>query len=339
MLLQAGALRPRQRPGRGRRGRRRPDRPLFRQPGRRQPSSGRTLGGGRFRNITEQAGVALAGRIGVDRLVRGHRQRRRPGSLRHHGPRRQRAVRERRPRPFQGHLESGRRRSRRPLLGRGVLRLRQRRPARPVSVQRRPVHQRQPPARTARSSAWSTPFRATCTPTAPRPRSSTGTSAATASRTSPRRCGLGDAGWSGDASVADLNGDGFARSLRAQHAGRRTTTSRTRAASAFVDRTAQLFPRTSVGRHGHQVLRLRQRRPARPVRHRHAFRHERGGRTGPRKAQVARWSGRRTSCRATRPDSSSATRSSTTSAAAGSKRSPTGWMPRTTGRGDRASAT
>ena len=61
--------------------------------------------------------------------------------------------------------------------------------------------------------------------------------------------GLGDAGWSGDASFADLNGDGFpdlyALNMQGSHhyfendGGRR-----------FVDRTAQYFPRTSWGAMG-----------------------------------------------------------------------------------------
>ena len=64
-LLQAGALRPRQRHRRGRRGRRRPDRSLFRQPGRRQPA----LEESRRREVhgtsRQAAGVALPSRIGV----------------------------------------------------------------------------------------------------------------------------------------------------------------------------------------------------------------------------------------------------------------------------------
>ena len=108
------------------------DRHLLRQPARRQ----RALEEPRRRQVQEHhaGGRRRAGRPDRrHRVVRRHRQRRRPGPVRHHGPRRQRAVRERRPRALQGHLEGGRRRLRRPLVGRGVLRLRQRRPARPVS--------------------------------------------------------------------------------------------------------------------------------------------------------------------------------------------------------------
>ena len=61
--------------------------------------------------------------------------------------------------------------------------------------------------------------------------------------------GLGEAGWSGDASVADVNGDGFpdlfalnmqgANHYFENQSGRR-----------FVDKTAQVFPRTSWGAMG-----------------------------------------------------------------------------------------
>src|SRR5262249_44444881 len=61
--------------------------------------------------------------------------------------------------------------------------------------------------------------------------------------------GFGDAGWSGDASVADVNGDGFpdlyvlnmqgANHYFENDGGRR-----------FVDKTAQYFPRTSWGAMG-----------------------------------------------------------------------------------------
>ena len=101
--LQGGPLRSRQRHrDRGCR-RRRPDRHLLRQPGWRQPAleecrgrqvsghhgGGRRRGGGQGRRL---------------RLVCRHRQRRRRRPLRHDGPRRQRALRERRPRPLPRHL-------------------------------------------------------------------------------------------------------------------------------------------------------------------------------------------------------------------------------------------
>ena len=73
----------------------------------------KNLGGGRFRNITKDAGVGLRRPDQRRRVVRRHRQRRRSGSVRDHGPRRQRAVRKRRPRPLQGHHQGGGPRSRR----------------------------------------------------------------------------------------------------------------------------------------------------------------------------------------------------------------------------------
>ena len=107
----------------------------------------KNLGGGRFADITKEAGVALADRISVTAsfadvdndgdedlfvtTVRG-------GNVLFendgHGH-------------FQRHLEGGRRRLRRPLVGRGVLRLRPRRPAGPVRLQRRPLHDRRARAR------------------------------------------------------------------------------------------------------------------------------------------------------------------------------------------------
>jgi hypothetical protein len=61
--------------------------------------------------------------------------------------------------------------------------------------------------------------------------------------------GLGDAGWSGDASVADLNGDGFADlfALNMQGANHYFEN---QGGKRFVDRTAQVFPRTSWGAMG-----------------------------------------------------------------------------------------
>jgi len=61
--------------------------------------------------------------------------------------------------------------------------------------------------------------------------------------------GLGDAGWSGDASVADLNGDGFPDlyALNMQGANHYFENQRGR---SFVDKTAQMFPRTSWGAMG-----------------------------------------------------------------------------------------
>ncbi len=117
----------------------------------------KNLGGGRFANITKDAGVGLADRISVTAVVRRHRQRRRPGSVRHDGARRQRAVRERRARPLPRRLEGGRASIYvGALFGRGLLRLRQRRPAGPLRLQRRPVHDRREGTRRRTTSAWPT---------------------------------------------------------------------------------------------------------------------------------------------------------------------------------------
>jgi hypothetical protein len=61
--------------------------------------------------------------------------------------------------------------------------------------------------------------------------------------------GLGDAGWSGDASFADLNGDGFPDlyALNMQGANHYFEND---GGKRFIDKTAQLFPRTSWGAMG-----------------------------------------------------------------------------------------
>ncbi|MEO8256980.1 MAG: CRTAC1 family protein [Acidobacteriota bacterium] len=61
--------------------------------------------------------------------------------------------------------------------------------------------------------------------------------------------GLGDAGWSGDASVADLNGDGFP-DLFALNMQGSDHYFENQGGRRFVDRTAELFPRTSWGAMG-----------------------------------------------------------------------------------------
>ena len=61
--------------------------------------------------------------------------------------------------------------------------------------------------------------------------------------------GLGDAGWSGDASVADVNGDGFP-DLYALNMQGRNHYFENQDGKRFVDRTAQVFPRTSWGAMG-----------------------------------------------------------------------------------------
>jgi hypothetical protein len=64
-----------------------------------------------------------------------------------------------------------------------------------------------------------------------------------------RETGLGGAGWSGDASVADVNGDGFPDlfALNMQGANHYFENQRGR---TFIDKTAQVFPRTSWGAMG-----------------------------------------------------------------------------------------
>jgi hypothetical protein len=61
--------------------------------------------------------------------------------------------------------------------------------------------------------------------------------------------GLGDVGWSGDASVADVNGDGFP-DLYALNMQGSNHYFENRGGKRFVDRTAQVFPRTSWGAMG-----------------------------------------------------------------------------------------
>jgi hypothetical protein len=64
-----------------------------------------------------------------------------------------------------------------------------------------------------------------------------------------REMGLGDAGWSGDASVADLNGDGFA-DLYALNMQGANHYFENQGGRRFIDRTAEVFPRTSWGAMG-----------------------------------------------------------------------------------------
>jgi enediyne biosynthesis protein E4 len=61
--------------------------------------------------------------------------------------------------------------------------------------------------------------------------------------------GLGNAGWSGDASVADLNGDGFP-DLYAVNMQGSNHYFENQGGKTFVDRTPQVFPRTSWGAMG-----------------------------------------------------------------------------------------
>ncbi len=107
-----------------------------------------------------------------------------------------------------------------------------------------------------------------------------------------------------------------ARPLRAQHAGGRPLLREPERGRSSSRRPRQIFPEDPVGHDGDQVLRLRQRRQARPALDRHALGHERG-RSGPTaRSSSRRCSGRTSSSRGAPTSSSSATRSSTTSATA-----------------------
>ena len=77
----------------------------------------------------------------------------------------------------------------------------------------------------------------------------------------------------------------LARSLRAEHAGRRSVL-RERRRQALRQEEPPGVPADVVGLDGHQGVRLQQRRPARHLHHRHALRHERADRPGAREAEV-----------------------------------------------------
>ena len=140
----------------------------------------KNLGDGKFKNITESAGVALQGPGRRHSDVRRHQQRRLPGPVRDDRTWRKRALPERRARAFQGHREGSGRRVCGPLLGSGVFRLRQRRPARPVSRQRRQVHDRREGGAAATTSGYADAFHGHMYPgTVPSTASSTRTSTAT----------------------------------------------------------------------------------------------------------------------------------------------------------------
>jgi hypothetical protein len=89
--------------------------------------------------------------------------------------------------------------------------------------------------------------------------------------------GLKPLTWSGDASFADLNGDGFPDLYLPNMQGQNHYFENV-GGKTFLDKTKELFPRTSWGRHGSQVFRLRQRRALGFVRHRYALRHDAAGR-------------------------------------------------------------
>ncbi len=152
--LQGGALRPRQRHrDRGRR-RRRPDRHLLRQPGRRQPAleecrrrqvSGHH-GGGRRRG--RRARSACPPRLPTSTTTATPICTSRPSAAATCSSRTTASGR------FRDISDGLRPRLRRALVGGGVLRLRPRRPPRPLPRQRRPVHDRHARGRGQHSTTW-----------------------------------------------------------------------------------------------------------------------------------------------------------------------------------------
>ena len=258
----AGPLRPRQRHRRGRRGRRRPRRPLLRQPARRQRALEEPGRRPVPRTSPREAGVGLAGRDRRRRLLRRRRQRRRPGPLRHHGPRW--ATRCSRT-TARGASRTSPRRPGVDYVGHssgavffdydsdGLLDLFV------VNVGEYTTDEQGAAAATTSAStdAFSGHLHPERTETSVLYRNLGGNRFEDVTA----ETGLVDGGWSGDASVADFNGTAGPTSTSSTCRGT-TTTTRTRAARRFVDKTAELFPKTPWGAMGDQVLRLRQRRPA-----------------------------------------------------------------------------
>ena len=322
--LPAGPLRPRQRPRGGRRGRRRARRPLLRQPGRRQRAleePRRTAGS---ENITAQAGVGAGRADRRHRVVRRHRQRRRPGPLRDHRARRQRPVRERRPRPLPAtsRKEAGRR-PRRALLRGRLLRLRQRRPARPLRRATSAVHRA---TRRGPDGDYVGLADAFCGPPAPErteyPRPLPEPGRQPLRGRDARRLGCVAGRLERRRQLRRPERRRLAGPLRAQHAGRQPLLRERGGQAASSRRPPSIFPKTPWGAMGIKFFDYDNDGAPGPAHHRHALGHERGDRPRAREAEVAHRSGRTASCRAA-PTTSSATPSTTTWAAAASRRSRT----------------
>ncbi len=252
----------------------------------------KNLGGGKFRNITSEAGVALADRIGVTAsfadidndgdqdlfvtTVRG-------GNVLFENDGRGH---------FKDISKARGRRLRRPLVGGGVLRLTTRRPARPVPLQRRAIHDRREGTRRRLRRASRRLLRSPSQRPLASLASSTRTWAATSSRTSPRRLGSATPAGAATRAWRTSNGDGFPDLYVLNMQGGDHYFENV-GGKKFVDKHRAVLPEDAVGQHGRQVLRLRQRRPPRPAHHRHALGHERGSRPRAREAEVAHPVGRR----------------------------------------------
>ena len=152
-----------------------------------------------------------------------------------------------------------------------------------------------------------------------------------------KEVGLGDAGWSGDASVADLNGDGFPDlyMLNMQGAGQFYENV---GGKTFVDSTAKYFPRTPWGTMGIKFFDYdNDGRPDLLITDMHSDMSEQSGpereKLKARELMPEDMSGAR------RIGSSSATPSTRIAATASSRKSRIVSARKTTGPGDRASET
>ena len=280
----------------------------------------KNLGNGKFRNITAEAGVGLKDQISVaasfaDVDNDGHPDlfvttvRKGNHLFLNDG---------------KGHFkdvskEAGAR-LRRPLLGRRLLRLRQRRPARPLRHQRRPLHhQRGGPGRLLRRPHGRLPRPPASGPDREQhPLQEPGQPPVQGRLEGDRTCrtAAGAATPRSPTSTTTAGPTSTSSTCR----GTTTTTRTSRARVRRQDRA--VLPQDLLGRDGDQVLRLRQRRPARPHDHRHALGHEPGRRRSSEEKQKSdmQWSDADLQGG---PTTSSATPSTTTWAAASSRRSRT----------------